>query len=258
MIDSHAHVAFEAFDNDRDEAVARMAAVGVKGWIEIGADMVSSRQAVAMARKYSNAWATVGVHPDDINKLTENDWREMEQLITGNKVVAIGEVGLDYYRGGKREEQEPVLLRFIRLAVTRDLPVVWHIRSGDRDANEDLLEILGRLSVDERPRGVMHSFSGSLEQAQRYLELGLYVSFSGVVTFKNSGALPEVAKLVPLDRMLVETDAPFLAPVPHRGERNEPAYVRLTAEKIAQLRGVDLEVVDSATEQNTRKLFGLK
>lgn len=273
MFDSHAHVAFSQFDDDRDNVIQRAWDAGLTGWIEVGTDLEQSKKAIELAEQYDNIWATVGVHPSDIPKifpLTKGEqkgvWKKIEGLIQHPKVRAVGEVGLDYYRGGTKEEQMPVLKQFIAFAQKRDLPVIFHVRDPvkprrGRDhgasANEDMIKLLKSYSDTDRPRGVMHTFSGTREQAQRYIELGMYLGFSGVVTFKNTGELIEVTKEIPSDRILIETDCPFLAPEPHRGERNEPAHVKYVAQKIAELRGVTEGEVRSVTEKNTRELFRL-
>lgn len=262
MIDSHAHVLFDRFDDDRDAVIARARAAGLTGWIEVGTDLASSRKAVAFAQQ-QQVWSSVGVHPSDISDINDSDWAELEGLLSQPLVVAVGEVGLDYYRGGTGEEQRPVLERFVRLADKHNLPVIFHVRdpvkkSADfhgASAHNDMIKFLQSLPSAQRPRGVMHTFSGNQEQAQRYLELGMYLSFSGVVTFKNAGITAEVARTMPLDRLLIETDCPFLAPEPFRGQRNEPAYVKYVAEKIAALRGVSVAEIEKITDENAKILF---
>lgn len=266
MIDSHAHVAFGAFDADRAEVIARLPAAGVSGWIEVGTDLEQSRKAVALAEQHTNCWATVGVHPDDAGKLNGMAWKELEKIAAHKRVVAIGEVGFDFFRGGTKEMQEPVLRRFIELAQCLRKPIVFHIRdpvkspNGDHgaSAHEVMLELLRSYSDSERPRGVIHTFSGNEKQAKQYLDLGMYLSFSGVLTFpKKAEVIQEVARAGALDRMLIETDCPFLAPEPFRGKRNEPSYVRLVADKLAKLRGLPLVEIDRATEENTKRLFDI-
>lgn len=254
MIDSHAHLAFSAFDNDRAEVIARLDPVGVHGWIEVGTDIEQSRKAVALAEQYEQCWATVGVHPDSVKELDEVAWVELEKLAQHKKVVAIGEVGFDFFRQGTWEVQEPVLRRFVALAQKVHRPVVWHVR----DAHAAMLEFLASYSDKERPHGVIHTFSGNKVQAEQYLKFGMYLSFSGVLTFpKKAEIVQAVACAAPLERILVETDCPFLAPEPFRGKRNEPSYVRLVAEKLAQLRGLSVERIDRATAKNTKRLFDI-
>lgn len=259
MIDSHAHVAFGAFDADRAEVIARLPAAGVSGWIEVGTDLKHSRKAVVLAEQYHSCWATVGVHPDDVGELDEMVWQELEKMARQKKVVAIGEVGFDFFREGTHALQEPVLRRFVELARRASKPVVFHVRDGEESAHEAMLEFLRGFSDAERPRGVVHTFSGSEEQAKQYLELGMYLSFSGVLTFpKKAEVIQEVARTMPLERILIETDCPFLTPHVHRGQRNEPSYVRFVAEKLAELRGVSLEEIDRVTRENTKRLFDLE
>ncbi len=279
MIDSHAHVVAEQFDEDRGEVFVRAKEAGVTGWIEIGTDLEQSRKAVALAEQYENVWATVGVHPDDIGSLDEAMWDELELLLAHEKVKAIGEVGLDLYRtspgfpaagrGGDLEAQKEVLTRFIGLAQAHSLPLVFHVRSGeDIDLHDELIALLRQSHLRggigggagkglQGLHGVLHTFSGNVEQALQYVELGMYISFSGVVTFKNALETQEVAKAVPMDKILIETDCPFLAPDPYRGQRNEPAYVALVADKLAVLRGVSVEEVQRQTQDNTKRLFAL-
>ncbi len=265
MIDSHAHVTMPQFDNDRLAVIERACQAGLKGWVEVGTDLKQSKRAIALARKYTgrapqhfDVWASVGVHPSDVSRLTEGVWSSLENLLTDDAVVAIGEVGLDFYRGGTAEQQIPVLERFVELALKYSLPIIWHVRDGvSNNAHNELILFLTKLPDDRRPRGVIHTFSGTSDQAESYLKLGLYLSFSGVVTFSSAGSSATVAKSVPLHRLLIETDCPFLAPIPQRGQRNEPAYVRYVAEHIARLRGIPTEKVQSQSEQNTRELFNL-
>lgn len=268
MIDSHAHVSFKQFDNDREEVIKRAREAGVTGWIEVGTDLAQSQKAIRLAGKIDLVWAAAGVHPSDVAEVFGMDpsvplageaWDEFVELVKKQRVVAIGEVGLDFYRGGTPRTQMPVLKNFIALGAERDMPLIFHLRSGGgQDAYEILLDYVEQLPRRERPRGVMHTFSGNMKQAKRFLNLGFYLGFSGVVTFKNAGATAEIAKLAPLDRILIETDCPFLAPEPHRGERNEPAYLKLVAEKIAEAKRLSLEEVDRVTEDNTRSVFRLK
>lgn len=258
MIDSHAHVTFSHFDSDRDEVVERASKAGVQGWIEVGTDIKQSQKAIEFARKHENVRATVGVHPTDAESLSDVDWRQLQELVQEDKVVAVGEVGIDLYRGGSLKKQLESLKKFIVLAVDNSLPIVWHVRSSEKvDAHDEVLKLLALHGEGERPLGVMHSYGGTWEQAEQYLELGMYLSFTGVVTFKNAGVTAEVARRVPLDRMLIETDCPLLTPEPYRGKRNEPAYIEFVAKKIAELKKVPIEEVQESTLRNTRQLFGL-
>lgn len=255
MIDSHAHVAFRHFDADREEALSRAREAGVR-WVEVGTNLEQSQAAVELAHELPNdvIGATVGVHPSEAGD--DIDWAVLERLLGDERVVAVGEVGLDYYRGGTREQQLPPLGQFVRLAAARGLPVIFHVRSGEwADAHDDLLAWLRSLPSAGRPRGVIHTFSGTWKQAQEYLALGMYISVSGVVTFKNAPDMHEVARKIPLDRLLIETDCPYLAPDPYRGRRNEPAYVEFVARRVAELRDMALDEVSAETEANALTLF---
>ncbi|HLD25584.1 MAG TPA: TatD family hydrolase [Candidatus Andersenbacteria bacterium] len=255
MIDSHAHVAFRQFDEDREAVIERARAAGVR-WVEVGTDLGQSRAALELAKQYpvDVIGATVGIHPSDVAESA--DWLAIHELLKHELVVAVGEVGLDYYRGGTYDEQLPVLEQFVQLATQHQLPMIFHVRSGENaDAHADLLSYLQSLPVRQRPRGVIHTFSGTAKQAEQYVGLGMHLSFSGVVTFKNAGEILAVAQTMPLERMLIETDCPFLAPEPHRGARNEPGYVGLVAEQIATGRGVSAQTIAEATEANAWRFF---
>lgn len=242
MIDSHAHVAFSGFDEDREEVLARAREAGVS-WIEIGTDLEQSKKALMLGVP-----ATVGVHPSDI--APGIDWDEIRNLLDEPNAVAVGEVGLDLYHSQNLVEQLEALKMFLDLAQEKNLPVVFHVRN----AHDEMIEFLKK---EKWGRGVIHTFSGTKKQAKEYLAMGLYLSFSGVVTFRNAGEILEVAETMLLDRMLIETDCPFLAPEPFRGKRNEPAYVKYVAQKIAEIRGISFDEVARITEDNTEKLFRL-
>jgi TatD DNase family protein len=215
--------------------------------------MSSNADAVALAESFPNVYATVGMHPHDAKDVGDQELSVLKQLAANPKVVAVGETGLDYYYNhSPRDTQRRVFSRFIRLARETTLPIVVH----ERDAAGETAELL-RGEGESRVRGVIHCFTGDYDAARRYLDLGFYLSFAGIVTFKNADALREVVRKVPLERIFVETDSPFLTPVPHRGRRNEPAYVRLVAEAIARLKSISLEHAASATTANARALFHL-
>ena len=252
LVDSHAHIDDERFDADRDEVVARALAAGVSLILNVGADMGSSARSVALAEKYSVIYAAVGMHPHDAKDMRETDYTQLEQWTKHPRVVAIGEIGLDYhYDLSPRPVQKEVFLRQLDLARKTGKPFIIH----EREAHADTLEIIR--SAARGLKGVFHCFSGSVETAREYLKMGFYISVAGPVTFSKSGKTKEVAKYVPLDRLLVETDSPYLTPQPHRGHRNEPAYVRLVAEEIASLRNLPLEEVAAATTANVRRLFDI-
>ena len=252
LVDSHAHIDDERFDADRDEVVARALAAGVSLILNVGADMGSSARSVALAEKYPGIYAAVGMHPHDAKDMRETDYTQLEQWTKHPRVVAIGEIGLDYhYDLSPRPVQKEVFLRQLDLARKTGKPFIIH----EREAHADTLEIIR--SAARGLKGVFHCFSGSVETAREYLKMGFYISVAGPVTFSKSGKTKEVAKYVPLDRLLVETDSPYLTPQPHRGHRNEPAYVRLVAEEIASLRNLPLEEVAAATTANVRRLFDI-
>ncbi len=254
LFDTHAHLHFPDYADDLDAVLERAHAAGVCGMVTIGTDRETNQAVVALARRLPNVWATVGIHPHDAGDAVEADFAEIEELARSEKrVVGIGEMGLDYFRNlSPPEAQRQVFRRQIHMARDLGKPVVIHCR----DAHDDALAIL----ADERAGeigGVMHCFSGDVEIARRCLDLGLFISLAGPVTYKNARALPEVARFVPDDRLVVETDCPYLPPTPHRGKRNEPAYVALTAAFVAELRGVDPEALGATITANAATLFGI-
>ncbi len=255
IIDSHCHLDFEEYGTDRSETLARARAAGLVTMICIGSgrDLKSARSAVALAAEEPDVFATVGIHPHDVAHMVETDWQELETLARAPRVVAIGETGLDFhYDHSPRDQQREAFRRFVRLCHQSEQPVVCHIR----EAHEEARAILKEEGVPARG-GVIHCFTGGPADAVAYVEMGLHLSFSGILTFKNAGEIRAAAEIAPLDRILVETDAPFLAPLPHRGKRNEPAYIVHTVEQLAQLRKLPIDQVAEATTANTRALFRL-
>ena len=256
LIDSHCHLDEARFDADREQVIARALAAGVTCMVTIGASggMQANHDAIALATRHAGIFATVGIHPHEASTVSPGVIDELAGLARAPKVVAIGETGLDYYYDNSpRPAQREVFRHFIQLARALRLPVVVHLR----DAYEDALTILREEKAAEIG-GVIHCFSGDRAQARSFLDLGFDISFSGTVTFKNAEELLAVARLVPADRFLVETDAPFLAPLPYRGKRNEPAYVVHTAAAVAEARGRALEEVAAVTRANTERRFRLK
>jgi TatD DNase family protein len=253
MIDSHCHLDADNFANDLPTVLQRARAAGVERMICVGSgrDVGSARSSVALAARESDVYATVGVHPHDVAHMTEPDWVALADLALRPRVVGVGETGLDYhYDHSPREAQRAAFRRFVLLARQVRRPVISHVR----DAHADAAAILR----DERAAdvgGVIHCFTGNVNDARAYLELGHYLSFSGILTFKNADDIRAAARFAPLDRLLVETDAPYLAPIPYRGQRNEPAYVARTLEALALLRGIPLEEADRVTTENTKRLF---
>jgi TatD DNase family protein len=253
LIDSHAHIQGREYAGETAAVIESAHAAGVEQIIAVGGagDMSSNREAVALAESFENIYATVGMHPHDAKDVGPDELKELKELASHPKVIAVGETGLDYYYDhSPRDVQRRVFAQFIRMARETDLPIVVH----ERDAASDGAELL-RSEGEGRLRGVIHCFTGSYEAARAYLELGFYISFTGIITFKNAAALRDVVRQVPLERMLVETDSPYLTPVPHRGKRNEPAYVRFVAETIANIKGKKLEEIARITTNNTRQLF---
>jgi TatD DNase family protein len=254
LLDTHAHVDFDRFDGDREQVFERARAAGLVSLVNVGVGPEGSRRSVALAEARRGVFATAGIHPHDAGTLDDAGRAEIERLLRSGKCVGVGECGLDYFRNlSPKEDQERVFRWQIGLARELDLPLVVHCR----DAYPDLFRILGEECARGGVRGVMHCFSGGVEEARRSLELGFFVSFSGVITFPNGGRTREAAKAVPLDRTLVETDCPFLAPQPRRGQRNEPAFVVHAAEELARVHGERLETVAAATTAAGRAAFRL-
>ncbi len=258
-LDSHCHVTSERFVSDRRAVLERAFASGVEALVSIGSGYGAegNADAIALAETDPRIFATAGVHPHDAEGFGDEDRRLLRTWLDHERVVAVGECGLDYYyMNSPREVQRTVFAEQVALARERALPVSIHVRSEDESAYDELLEIWiseGRRSLE----GVLHCYTGSLPFARRALDEGLSVSFSGIITFKKSAALREVARAIPRDRLLVETDAPFLAPEGHRGQRNEPAWVPRVGATLAELHGCALEEIARATTQNARRLFRL-
>lgn len=253
LFDTHAHYDDDWFDEDRDALLASMPEKGVGLIVNPGITVETSRMAIAMAEKYDHVYAAVGIHPENCHDFVPEHIDVLRQLAKHPKVVAIGEIGLDYYwdTNPPKEFQQQVLRAQMALARELQLPVIIH----DRDAHADTLAI-----VKEFPEvtGVFHCYSGSVEDARTLVKMGWMLSFNGAATFKNARKAPEVIAEVPLERLMIETDAPYLAPVPYRGKRNDSGYVHLVAEKIAQIKGLTAEEVAQATWNNGKRFFGIK
>lgn len=248
IFDSHAHYDDHRFDGFRDELFESLSSHGVGGIVNCGCDKESSQKALEMANKYDFVFAAVGIHPGNLDSTTTVE--EIESLAQNKKCVAIGEIGLDYYwTQDNKPLQKEIFCKQLELAKKLDLPVIIH----DREAHCDTLEIL----KEYRPKGVVHSFSGSVEMAEELLKLGLYIGVGGVITFKNAKKLPDVVKMLPEDRLLLETDAPYLAPVPYRSKTNHSAMIYLTAQKIAELRASETEHILSSAFRNAQNLFSI-
>ena len=262
LIDSHCHLEPKDFvtpdgGDERPAVLERARAAGVEGFVCVGSgsSLDEVRNAVAMAEAHGDVWAAVGIHPHDAARIPDGAYEEIERLAASHpRVVAVGETGLDHhYEHSPPAEQEEALRRFIAIARNTKRPLSLHIR----DAHADAARILKEERADE-VGGVIHCFTGDLRDAQAYVALGFHISLSGVVTFKSAEPIRQAAAWVPLERLLVETDCPFLAPVPLRGKRNEPAYITHTAAAVAALRGVSAEEFGAATTRNCRALFRLQ
>ncbi|MBC8448482.1 MAG: TatD family hydrolase [Chloroflexi bacterium] len=260
LIDSHCHLDFSRFDGDRDEAVQRARAAGVQIIINPGYDLKSSQRAVDLAERYPEVYAAVGVHPHEAKTVTDEVMAELRRLAAHPKVVAIGEMGLDFYRDlSPRDVQRRAFRQQLALAAELELPVIVH----SREAHDDVMAILAEAqsskfkAQNRKLKGVLHAFSGDQAMAERATDLGFLVGLAGPVTFLNAHRLRTLVRELPLERLLVETDAPYLTPHPYRGKRNEPGRVALVAAAVAELQGVTEAAVARQTTANARQLFGL-
>ena len=248
--DSHGHLNDERFDEDRQQLIRELPALGIAGMIVVGYDDDPKRSALTVARMAPWAWAALGVHPHDASAYDDRMEETLRIQCRDPKVVALGEIGLDYhYDFSPRNVQREVFARQIRLAKELELPIVVHMR----EATEDTLSIIRE--AGEIPGGIMHCYGGSIETARILLDRGWYISFSGSLTFKNAERLRLVAEQIPKERVLVETDCPYLAPVPMRGKRNQPDWVRFTGETAAYCLGIDTDAFSEITKENTKKAF---
>ncbi|MBQ8572327.1 MAG: TatD family hydrolase [Ruminococcus sp.] len=252
IFDVHAHYDDEKFDEDRDELLASLPEMGVKAVVNASVDLATAKKAIEFSEKYPFMYAAVGVHPENLEGLTENYLDELASLYKNNKkVVAIGEIGLDYYWDIPKEPQLKVFEEQLKLSLELDAPVVIH----DREAHADTMRILKKYT----PKKVLlHCYSGSKEMLKEVLKLGAFISLGGVVTFKNARVPVEVCEAVPLDRLLLETDCPYLSPVPFRGKRNSSEKIAFTAEKIAEIKGMETQKLIDITTQNAEEFFSIK
>jgi len=253
LIDSHCHLDMDGYQGKLDEVIESACRSGISRIITIGIDLASSRQAVELAGRFSGVYATVGIHPHSAEEADDEVYRKLRELTAHPKVVGFGEIGLDYAKQyAPVHIQQREFSRQLELAKELHLPVIIH----DRDAHDDTLALL-RGNGPFTAGGVMHCFSGNTSFARQVLELGFYISIPGIVTFKNATDLQQVVQEIPLERMLLETDGPFLAPVPWRGKTNRPDYLLYTAGKVAELKNISIDEVASQTMLNTVKLFSL-
>jgi TatD DNase family protein len=254
LIDTHCHLTFEELSEDVAAVIERSKATGVNGWITVGTDPQHNRKAIELAERFENMYAAIAIHPHDARTVTADTLKELRELAQHNKVVAVGETGLDYhYNFSSHEEQQKVFAEHLKIAAELNLPVIVHCR----EAFDETMEILEQRGGSVK-KVVFHCFSGSAEQAKIVLGKGFYISFTGVVTFKNAEAIREAAKIVPLDRMMVETDCPYMSPEPMRKQKiNEPALMVHTAKRLAELKGMGLADFAEAVTATSKAFFGL-
>lgn len=251
IFDSHAHYDDERFDGDREEVLQSLPEKGISGVVFCGVNVPTSEMSVEYSRKYDYIYSAVGFHPLNLSDYKDGDLETIKELCEDEKVVAIGEIGLDYhYEKETRNEQLELAEKQIILANELNLPIIFH----DRESHEDTLNLLKK----HKPGGVVHCFSGSVEMAKEIIKLGMYIGLGGAVTFKNAVKPAQVAAFVPGDRLLIETDAPYMTPVPFRGKRNDSSLIPYTAEKIAEIRGVTAQEILDLTDKNARELFNIK
>lgn len=257
LIDSHAHIYLDAFSEDLEAVIERAQDKGVEKIIMPAIDLDSIRQALDLCDRYSGLYAMAALHPSETKEATDEEFDLVAAYCDDPRVVAIGETGLDYYWDRSFDErQQEFLIRHVQLAIEKNLPLILH----NREASDDLVRLLRqekeKAVEPERLRGIFHCFGGTPEFARQVMDLGFHVGLGGTLTFKNAG-VPDAIESIPMERIVLETDAPFLAPVPFRGKRNEPAHVRLVAEKLAEVKGLTIDEVERITTGNAVRLFGL-
>lgn len=253
LIDTHCHLDFKDFDNDRDAVISRAKENGIVNIINVGSSLEGTKRSIELAGKHAFIYAAAGIHPHEADTVKKEDIDDFFKLLDSPKIVAIGEIGLDYYKNiSSKASQKKLLIELISRTKDRNLPLIIH----NRDAEDDILVILKDI-MGPYFKGVMHCFSGDEVFLKKCLDIGLYVSFTCNITFKNAGRIRDIAKLVPMDRLLLETDAPFLAPQEFRGKRNEPMHVRYAAMEIARLKNMDIGEIGRITVDNAKRLFKL-
>ncbi len=249
IFDAHAHYDDKWFDEDRRSLLSSLPEKGVSYVVNAAVDLATAKTAIAYAEQYPHMYACAGIHPENLEGLADDYLDQLAALLEHPRVVALGEIGLDYHWDIPRAEQNRVFEEQLRLALKLDVPVVIH----DREAHGDTMALLRKY----RPKGLMHCFSGSVEMLKEVMRLGMSISLGGTVTFKNARVPVEVAAAVPLDRLLLETDAPYLSPVPFRGKRNDSSHIAYTAQKIAEIRGMDAQKLIDLTTENAKRLYGI-
>ena len=249
IFDTHAHYDDKAFDSDREELLEKLFSESVGYIVNQGTDLKLSEYSIFLAEQYENMYCAVGIHPENITESSIDDIEKIERLAGHPKAVAIGEIGLDYYWDIPKEPQKVIFEKQLILANKLNMPVNIH----DREAHGDVLEYLGKY----KPKGILHSFSGSVEMAREIVKLGMYIGIGGVVTFKNARKSVEVVQDIPLERIVLETDCPYLSPVPFRGKRNHSGMIIYTAEKIAEIKNISVEEVLKETCENAKKVYNI-
>lgn len=253
IFDTHAHYDDGQFEEDRNEILASMPELGVGTIVNVSATYESCERVIALAQKYPHVYAAVGIHPDEVGVLDDEKFAAMKKLFQKEKVVAVGEIGLDYYWDNEPHEvQKEWFIRQLELAKELELPVLIHSREAAADTMYIMKTYAQGLS------GVIHCYSYSKEMAEEYVKMGFYIGVGGVVTFKNAKKLKDVVEAIPLEKIVLETDCPYMAPEPYRGKRNQSSYLQYVAEKIAELKGISVEEVIAVTEANARKMYGLE
>jgi len=251
LIDTHCHLDFKDFNDDRSDVLKRARDSGVMSIINVGSSMEGTARSIQIARDNGFIYAAIGIHPHEADSVSENDIRLFAGFLDKPKVVAIGEIGLDYYKDiSSRENQKKLFISLLKTAKEAGLPLIIH----NREAHADMIDILKNIAGDS-VKGVMHCFSGDRAFLKTCLDMGFFISFACNITYKNAGRLREIVKLAPMDRLLLETDAPFLAPQDFRGKRNEPMHVRYVAEEISKIKDLSFEEVAKITTENAQKLF---
>ena len=253
IFDTHAHFDDERFNEDRDELLGSMRNHGVEFIVNIGSEMETCYDTLDLVKKYDFMYGALGIHPDCVYDLTDADYKWIEEHINDDKIVAVGEIGLDYYREYDKAVQKDAFERQMEIARRNNKPIVVH----SRDAAQDTYEIM-KANHAEELGGVVHCFSYPIEMAEKFMDMGFYIGIGGVVTFKNSKKLQEVAKVMPIERLVLETDCPYLAPDPHRGERNDSTYIKFVADKIAELRGISTQELIDITTENAKRMYRIE
>lgn len=250
IVDSHSHIDDEKFDIDREEVVSLFDENKIDFIVDPASDVKSSEKIVEIVKKFSRVYGAVGIHPHEVEDITDDDLKKIYNLSFSNKIVAIGEIGLDYYYDNSpREKQKEIFRKQLEIAKKRNLPVIIHTREAMQDTFDILSEFKGDIT------GVMHCYTGSFEMAKKFINLGFYISISGVVTFKNATNVRKMAKKIKLDNLLIETDSPYLTPEPNRGKRNESKFVWLVAQKLSELKNIEINNLIYNTNSNARNLF---